>query len=207
MAKFKAVVKDSEGEIYALSDNTYIGAVQPTDPDKTIWFNPVANNIKVYTNGNWSVVGPGGCITVNSPTNLPSGYSVIIVTGTDVADQGNALLSFASTPPAGSVTDIIILPQPDSVGSHGWTLTVPTADWNGEWIGADIMPIGDTLLVGVTSVNTKLVQGNLPTSSRNIFIGGSRDFDPSQTGLATPVYIRAISDGERVYFVYQTAAS
>ena len=213
MPNFKAVVKDASGVVYTLSDNTYVGAVQPGDPNKTIWFDTAENNIKVCTNGVWSVIGPGGAAIVTTPTNMPVGPSVIIVTGTGVPDDSSAQLSFASTPPAGSTVDIIILPQPgpDGTRGHGWKLTVPTADWNGTWISDGVsMPTGDTLLTGQYPTSGGLEDAGtldaLPKDRRNIIIPGLSEAAVSNTGQTTPVYIRAISDGTRVYYVYQAWA-
>lgn len=213
MPNFKAVVKDANGVVYTLSDNTYVGAIQPGDPNKTIWFDTAENNIKVCTNGAWSVIGPGGAVTVTTPTNMPVGPSVIVVTGAGVTDGGSAQLSFTSTPPAGSTVDIIILPQPGGDGSgHGWTLTVPTADWNGTWINdGSSMPAGDTLLAGQCQSNNGLNDAGtasaLSSSNRNIIIPGNHNADANTAGQTTPVYIRAISDGARVYYVYQASAT
>ena len=214
MPNFKAVVKDASGVVYTLSDNTYVGAVQPGDPNKTIWFDTAENNIKVCTNGAWSVIGPGGAAIVTTPTNMPVGPSVIIVTGTGVTDGGSAQLSFASIPPAGSAVDIIILPQPgpDGTRGHGWTLIVPTADWNGTWISDGVSMPGDTILAGQHQASSDGIEdagtlGVLRSDGRNILIPGNRSADPSDTGQTTPVYIRAISDGARVYYVYQACAT
>ena len=206
MPNFKAVVKDKNGIVYTLSDNTYIGPIEPSDPGKTIWFDVVNNNIKVNTNGHWSVIGPGGCATVVSPTNMPVGPSVIIVTGVGITSS--AQLSFASIPPAGSVVDIIILPA--SGGIAGWTLVVPKTDWFTDWMSGsgdpNNLPSGDTLLPGLTYSGSNLENagGVLGSADRDIFIPGPNwSGKPDDVG---PTYIRAISDGARVYYVYQAMA-
>ena len=193
MPNFKAIVKGQDGTIYTLGDNTHVGLLPPKDADKTVWFDTFNNVIKVRSRDGWRVIGPGGCVTVSSPTKLPVGPSVIIVKGDTIQDNGSAELSFTSTPPAGSVVDIIILP---ASGKASWKLTVPTNNWDSYLTNSDTV-VGNTMLGGL-NVSTPPSNSSNARFKNGITIKGTGQTDSS------PIYIRAISDGERIYYVTQT---
>ena len=192
MPKFKAAVKDANGVVYTLSDSTHVGSTQPNDPTQTVWFDTQENNIKVCENGYWHPIGAGSYTMVQSPTGMPSGYSVIEVDCSQLTNNSTYTLSFATVPPAGSVTHIILLPN---VGGANVSFLIPGGMVDTDWLtGTDdkgCYPLDQTLDQQVDQ------NGGILFSFHS----------SNAMGPSLPLHITAISNGRRVYFSIDDVAN
>lgn len=143
MAELKLLIKDDVGKVYTLSDNVYVGPVQPISNDVLLWVDTTKGcfDLKFKHNDEW--VYSGGCTTYSEVYHLQNITPAKFIKA-ELSD--NWQFSFNEIPAAGTECHIIA----HNSQSYDITITIPT--------GANYINLTDDALTispdGYVEINT-----------------------------------------------------
>lgn len=119
MARLKLLIKDDIGKVYTLSDNVYVGPVQPISDGVLLWIDTTQGrfDLKFRHNDEW--VYSGGCPTYSTVTTVENLTPAKFI---KAELSASSQFGFASIPAAGTECHIIA----HNAAYNDITITIPT---------------------------------------------------------------------------------